>query len=119
MLIDIFFLRKKCGVDIKLRNMFARPLLCGAISASVTYGAYIGAKALWGVAVGGSDETRAASLVILLISGVALVVSYLVSVLLLHAITEDEVRLLPFGNRIAGKLIARGWLKCEKTAVEE
>ncbi len=119
MLIDIFFLRKKCGVELKITSMFARPLLCGAISAAATYGAYIGAKALWNVIDGGSNETRTASLVILLISGIALVVSYIVSVLVLRAIKEDEVRLLPFGNRIAGKLIALGWLKKEIAIIEE
>ena len=119
MLIDILFLRRRCGVELKMASMFARPLLCGAISAAATYGAYIGAKELWRVIDGGSDETRTASLVILLISGVALVVSYVVSVLVLRAIKEDEVRLLPFGNRIANKLIASGLLKKQDAIIEE
>ena len=119
MIIDMLFLRKKCGVRLNFAKMFARPVLCGAISAAATYGAYIGAKALWSVIAGGSDETRAASLFILLISGVALVVSYIVSVLLLRAIDEDEVRLLPFGNRIASKLIALGLLKKQERIYEE
>lgn len=119
MLLDIRFLRKKCGVKLKLAGMFARPVLCGAISAAATYGAYIGAKALWDAVAGGSDETRMASLVILLISGIALVISYIVAVLLLRAIKEDEVRLLPMGNRIANKLIALGWLKKSNTVIEE
>ena len=119
MIIDMLFLRKRCGVRLNSAKMFARPVLCGVISAAATYGAYIGAKALWGVIAGGSDETRAASLFILLISGVALVVSYIVSVLLLRAIDEDEVRLLPFGNRIASKLIALGLLKKQERIYEE
>lgn len=119
MIIDMYFLRKRCGVRLNSAKMFARPVLCGAISAAVTYGAYIGAKALWNIIAGGSDETRGASLFILLISGVALVVSYVVSVLLLRAIDEDEVRLLPFGNRIASKLIALGLLKKQERIYEE
>jgi formate-dependent nitrite reductase membrane component NrfD len=99
--------------------MFARPVICGAISAVFTYGAYIGAKALWGAISDTSNETRIASLFILAISGIALVVSYVVSVLVLRAIKEDEVRLLPFGNRIAGKLISLGWLKKQNAIVEE
>ena len=119
MLIDIFFLRRRCGVKLKLGGMFARPVICGALSAAATYGAYIGAKALWGAISDTSNETRIASLFILAISGIALVVSYVVSVLVLRAIKEDEVRLLPFGNRIAGKLIALGWLKKEAAIIEE
>jgi stage V sporulation protein B len=119
MLIDIFFLRRKCGVKLKLGGMFARPVICGAVSAAATYGAYVGAKALWSVISDGSDETRIASLFILIVSGIALVASYVVSVLVLRAIKEDEVRLLPFGNRIAGKLIALGWLKKETAVIEE
>lgn len=119
MLLDIFFLRKRCGVRLNLAGMFARPLLCGVISAAVTYGAYIGARALWGAVSDSPDETRVASLVILLISGIALVISYIVSVLALKAIKEDEVRLLPMGNRIADKLIRIGWLKKQNAVIEE
>ena len=99
--------------------MFARPLLCGVISAAVTYGAYTGARALWGAVSDSPDETRVASLVILLISGIALVISYIASVLALKAIKEDEVRLLPMGNRIADKLIRMGWLKKQNAVIEE
>ncbi len=119
MLLDILFLRGKCGVRLNLAGMFARPLICGVISAVATYGAYVGAKALWSVIGRSSNETRIASLFILLIAGIALVVSYIVSVLLLRAIKEDEVRLLPMGNRIANKLIRLGWLKKSNTVVEE
>lgn len=118
MLMDIWFLRKYCGVRLKLAGMFARPLFCGVLSAVVTYGAYVGAKAMWSSLVGGSTDTRAASLVILLIAGVALVISYVAAVLIFRAIKEDEVRLLPMGNRIARILINLGWLKPSE-AVEE
>lgn len=111
MLLDIYFLRRYCGVRLKIAGMFARPLLCGAISGIATYLAYVGAKALWGAIGGGSNDTRIASLVILLISGIALVISYVASVLALRAIKEDEVRLLPMGNKIASLLIKLNWLK--------
>ena len=119
MLMDIRFLRKHCGVKLKLAGMFARPLLCGVISAAATYGAYIGAKSLWSVLVGGSTDTRAASLCILLVSGIALVVSYVASVLVFRAIREDEVKLLPMGNKIAKILIKLGWLKPSEITEEE
>ena len=119
MLMDIRFLRKHCGVKLKLAGMFARPLLCGVISAAATYGAYIGAKSLWSVLVGGSTDTRSASLCILLVSGIALVVSYVASVLVFRAIREDEVKLLPMGNKIAKILIKLGWLKPSEITEEE
>lgn len=118
MLLDVLFLNKKCGVKLSVARMFARPALCGAISAGVTYGAYIAAKAIWAATVGGSDETRMASLFILLVSGIALVISYIASVLILRAINEEEVRLLPMGNKLANKLIKLGWLK-KSAAAEE
>ena len=41
------------------------------------------------------------------------------SVLLLRAIKEDEVRLLPMGNRIADLLIRLKWLKKQEITEEE
>ncbi len=110
MLMDIYFLRKYCGVRLKLGGMFARPLACGIASAVVTYGAYTGAKALWTALVGANTDTRLASFAILMISGIALVIAYAVSSLLLKSIKEDEVRLLPMGNKIADFLVRRKWL---------
>ena len=108
MLLDIYFLNKRCGLKLKLVNMFARPMLCGAVSAVATFFAYIGAKALWLNMMGGSSDTRIASLFILLISGITLVIAYVVTVILFKAIKEDEVRLLPMGGKIAKFLIKRG-----------
>lgn len=119
MLLDIWFLRKHCGVRLNLAGMFARPLLCGVISAFATYGAYAGAKALWTSLIGTSTDTRSASLVILLASGVVLVASYAATTLIFRAIKEDEVRLLPMGNKIAKILIKLGWLKPAEISEEE
>lgn len=119
MLLDIYFLRKRCGVRLRLAGMFARPLLCGVISAACTYGAYTGAKSLWQLLVGGSTDTRMASLVILVISGIALVISYAASSLLFRAIKEDEVRLLPMGNKLADLLIRLKWLQKSENTEEE
>ncbi|MBR6562680.1 MAG: polysaccharide biosynthesis protein [Clostridia bacterium] len=114
MLLDMWFLKKHCGVRLRLGEMFARPVLSGVVAAVATYGAYVGAKALWSSVMGGSTDTRLASLCILLISGIALVISYVIAVLLFKAIKEDEVRLLPMGGKIAALLIRLGWLKREE-----
>lgn len=111
MLLDIWFLRKYCGVRLKLMGMFARPVICGVISGFVTYGAYKGATALWTNFAGTSSDSRPAAFCILMISGITLVVAYAVTVLVFRAIKEDEVRLLPKGNAIADKLLKLGWLK--------
>ena len=69
--------------------------------------------------VGGSLYTRAASFFILLASGIALVIAYAASILALKAIKEDEVRLLPCGNRIADLLIKHKLLKASQKSDEE
>ncbi|MBQ9848055.1 MAG: polysaccharide biosynthesis protein [Clostridia bacterium] len=119
MLADIWFLRKCCGIRLKLVGMFARPVVCGVISAAVTYVVYKSAQVLWTMLVGGSLYTRAASFFILLASGIALVIAYAASILALKAIKEDEVRLLPCGNRIADLLIKHKLLKASQKSDEE
>jgi stage V sporulation protein B len=118
MVLDIFFLRKYCGVRLKMMGLFARPVACGAISAAVTYGAYKGASAIWLNYMGNSIDTRMGAFFVLMISGIALVVSYASSVLALKAIKEDEIRLLPKGNAIANKLVKMGWIK-QQSDIEE
>ncbi len=111
MLLDIYFLRKHCGVKLRITGMFARPVLCGVISCVFTFGAYAASSYAWRHFVGTSLDSRPASFCVLLVTGVTLVISYCTSTLLLRAIKEDEVRLLPKGNFIADKLIALGWLR--------
>ncbi len=106
MVIDIWFLRKYCGVRLKLAGMFARPVICGVISAGVTYLVYSSVYRLFEF-----PDTRTSALLILLASGVTLVITYCVSILLIRGIKEDEVRLLPKGNFLADKLTQLGWLK--------
>ncbi len=118
MLIDVFFLRRYCGVKLKLAGMFARPVLCGAVTAGFTWLARTGAVALWKKFVGEGVQTRGASLVILLISGITMVLVYIAAMLLLRGIKESEVRLLPKGDWLANKLIKLGWLKAEPEIAE-
>ncbi len=113
MLMDIVFLRKKCGVDLKLTSMFARPVFSGWVTALFTYGAYKGACSIWLNYFGNSIDTRAASFFILMCTGIVMVIAYFISVLVFKAIKEDEVRLLPKGNAIADKLLRLGWLKAD------
>lgn len=110
-LLNIRFLRKYCGVRLKLAGMFARPVLCGAVAAVAVWLARLAAAALWRKLVSEDVLTRGASFFILLVSGVVLVAVYCVSVIALRAIKEDEIRLLPKGDLIADKLISKGFIK--------
>ncbi|MBO4452992.1 MAG: polysaccharide biosynthesis protein [Clostridia bacterium] len=111
MLLDLRFLRKRCGVRLKLAGMFARPLLCGLITAIATFLARIAATAIWRNAVSEQTDTRGAAFFILVISGIIMVIAYLTSLLFFRGIKEHEVRLLPKGDKIAGLLLKLRWLK--------
>ena len=111
-LLDIWFLRKYCGVRLKLAGMFARPVLCGLISGAFVFAVYRLVYSLWQ-----SPDSRTASFFTLLAAGITLVIAYVITTLVFRAIKEDEVRLLPKGNFIADKLISLGWLK--RVEIEE
>ncbi len=105
MFIDIYNLRKHCGVKLKISGLFARPVLCGLISGVFTFVVY---RLTYSVFA--TPDSRISSFIILLVSGITLVITYIASVLVFRAIKEDEVRLLPKGSFLADKLIALGWL---------
>ncbi len=119
MILDMWFIRKFCGVNMNPIRLFGRPLLSGALSFGVTYFVYKFAVQLWKNNFASDWDSRGASLVILLITGVTMVVTYAVALLVFKGIKEDEVRLLPFGNRLAYKLVKLGWIKPSEELVEE
>ena len=119
MILDMWFIRKFCGVNMNPIRLFGRPLLSGALSFGVTYFVYKVAVQLWKNNFASNWDSRGASLVILLITGVTMVVTYAVALLVFKGIKEDEVRLLPFGNRLAHKLVKLGWIKPSEEIVEE
>ncbi len=111
MLLDVWFIRKYCGVKLKIQGLFGRPLLGGAVSGIITYFVYKGCVSAWQTFFASSWDSRLASFVILLVTGVAMVVSYAAALLVFRGIKEDEVRLLPFGNWLAVRLLRLGWIK--------
>lgn len=119
MLLDMWFIRKYCGVGLNPVKLFGRPLLSGAVSCLITYFVYQGAVGLWKHFFDAAWDTRVASLSILLVTGIAMVVSYATALLLFKGIKEDEVRLLPFGNRIASILLRLGLINPSEEIVEE
>ncbi len=119
MLLDVWFIRRYCGVKLKIQGLFGRPLLSGAVSAVVTYFVYKGSVAVWQSVSRSPWDSRGASFVILLVTGVAMVVSYAAALLVFRGIKEDEVRLLPFGNWLAARLLRLGWIKPQKEVIED
>lgn len=119
LVIDIAFLRKNCGVELKVTSLFGRPMLCGVVTGAVTYLVYAGSKWMWVNNMASAWDSRLGSLVILLLSGVAMVVTYATSLLVFKGIKEDEVRLLPMGNRIADLLVNLGWLEKSQVVIED
>ena len=109
--LNIHFLRKHCGVRLKVAGMFARPLLSSIVTFVITFFAYWGSTEMWKALAGSSPDSRLGSFVILMITGIIMVISYVISILVFRGIKEDEVRLLPKGNFIADRLIKKGWLR--------
>lgn len=109
--LNMYFLRRYCGVNLGLFGMFLRPFVCGVITTGVTYAVYEGMKVLWQAVSDASVDSRLGALCILLVSGIAMVITYCTSIILLKGIREDEVRLLPKGDKLASLLIKKGWLK--------
>lgn len=119
MILDMWFIRKYCGVKLNPISLFGRPLLGGLVCGGVTYLAYSGSVAMWKSCFASAWDSRLASLVILLVTGITMVVTYAAALILFKGIKEDEVRLLPFGNWLASRLLRLGWIKPSEEIIEE
>ena len=102
--LNMHFLEKYTTAQLSPARMFVKPLICAGITFAATISVHTLVEAI--LPFGG----RPGALVALLFSGITAVAVYVVSMLLLHAISADEVRLLPFGKKIASFLIARKML---------
>ena len=100
----MFFLRKHTTARLNPIPLFARPLLCAVVTCGATWGVH---SLLSMVLPSGG---RMISLILLLASGITAVAVYVVTMLAFKSITADEVRLLPFGGKIASFLIRKGLL---------
>ena len=95
MVLCLVWLTKITGIQFRFVGLFWKPLVGGLLCAGAAYGVY---GLLSHFIVSNSLKT-------LLAIGVAGIV-YLLAVLLLRAITEDDVRMLPKGEKFA-KLLAK------------
>ncbi len=102
--LNLYFLKKYTTAQLSIVKLFARPLFCALLTcggATVVY-------RLAGILFDGGGRINAFFL--LLITGVTAVAIYVCTMLLFRGITADEVRLLPFGGRLASFLVRKGLL---------
>ncbi|MBQ3055206.1 MAG: polysaccharide biosynthesis protein [Oscillospiraceae bacterium] len=89
MTISLFFLFRIANIRPNFKTTFIRPTLSAVICAAAAYGAY----ELFHIVLPGNLST-------ILAIGVAAVV-YVVCLVLLRAITEDDIKMLPKGEKLA------------------
>ncbi len=98
-LLNVFFL-KKCGVDcVSPIKLFYRPACAAIVAGGISYMIYAVLRLFI------SGDGRIENIVFLSVSGLLGAASYACVLLLIKGISVDEVRLLPFGERIAAFLV--------------
>ena len=97
--LNTYFLKKSGMDEVSPLGLFIKPLFAALLSGGASFGVY----SLMRLIVTG--DGRLDNLLLLAVSGIAGVVVYAIVLLAIKGITDTEVRLLPFGNRIAAVLI--------------
>ncbi len=103
--LNTFFLKKSGIKGVSPIKLFTKPLIGALLSGAVCFGIY----KLTGEFI--TNDGRLDNFARLVISGVFGAFTYAGILLVINGITEKEVRLLPFGNRIAGFLLRFRLLK--------
>lgn len=106
-ILNTLFLKKHTGVNASPFGLFFKPL----VAAALCFGACFGTFKLMEMLL--PAENALYSLIKIGVCGVAGVLVYAAVLLLIKGITESEVRLLPFGNRMAELLIRLKFLRRE------
>lgn len=95
--LNLYFLAKHVGFVPSVKNSFMRPLLSAAVCGGVAFGvSRLAEKLLFDGAASGRTENA----LITVAAVVAAVIIYAVLIFRFRAITRDDVRMLPKGNRI-------------------
>jgi len=109
--LNTFFLKKSGISGVSPLSLFFKPAIAAIISGFTAFGMY----RLINLFVVG--DTRIDNLLRLAVSGIVAVFVYACALLAIKGITEKEVRLLPFGNRIAALLLKFKLLKPREDVV--
>lgn len=107
--INLFSIIKITNVKIDFGSVFVKPFICSSISAAV---AFITVKIFNGIlgGIGSPDSMINGNSISLVISVVAAVVAYVISLLLLKGISKDDLEMIPKGEKIAKRLEKYGFL---------
>ena len=100
--------RKVSGMRLNPIKLFGKPVICAALCAVAAFGGY----SLSGLFV--SEATRMGNVVMFIFGVIPGVAVYVITMLAFKGISASEVRLLPFGHRIAAIFIRFGFLKESK-----
>lgn len=98
---DYIFIRTKLNMKPRLRNVFGRPLLCSVLMSAAAAGIYALVSALAGTA--GKMQLA----VCMLVSIAAAVAVYVAAVVLLKAVTLEDMKLIPGGEKVGRMLHMR------------
>ncbi len=100
--INLTALLKFSKVRINFVSVFFKPFVCAALSGVVGYMAYVGIEHFFPV----SDFTKKinGSTISCVISVGIIMVVYLISMLLIRGLSEDDIKMLPKGEKIAKML---------------
>lgn len=107
--INVVMLIRITDVDIDFKSVFFKPLICAAISCLAALGCY----KVFGLLLQdfGNPAARInGSTIATLIAIFAAAFAYIISLLLVKAISKDDVNMLPKGEKIAKVLEKRGFL---------
>lgn len=92
---DYVFIRRSLGMQPELRKVFGRPLLCSLLMAFAARGGYLLLDRLVGT------EAKLSMLISMAGAVVLAVAVYLVSVIWIRAITKEDMKLIPGGEKAA------------------
>jgi stage V sporulation protein B len=100
-LINLVFIKIKLTDPPKLTKIFVKPAICAGVMGVAAYSIYSLSKKLLVTRIASSWTVEAAAMILAVI--VAVVV-YLVLIIALKAVTRDDLKLLPKGEKLADKL---------------
>ena len=101
--LNTFFIRKYMNFRFPYRLIIVKPLICSAVCCGTAYGVWWGLLKL----LGDGRMQNAVALAGALVLAIAV---YAVLVLMLRVLDEDDMILLPKGEKIAALLKRKGWL---------
>ena len=104
-LLNMHAVRKASGMKLNPIKLFGKPTICAALCAAAAFGGYSLSKLFV------EETTRLGNVVMFLFGVIPGVLVYVVTMLACGGITASEVRLLPFGHRLAAIFIKLGFLK--------